>query len=132
LSEILKDSLISNSDHFFHRQIVLNNLYFLSDKNILNLSDKTNCLLADYKFDKEITKLLLIKYPDHKNAENAYESFNKSYLKNEASEKNKIIEIEEGKSVGIDLQNNYLLLVLEGKDRKVILQFLDLAKNYLR
>jgi hypothetical protein len=132
LSKIPKDSLISNSDHFFHKQIVLNNLYFLSDKNILNLSDKTDCLLADYRFDGEIAKLLLIKYPNPGNAENAYESFNKSYLRNEAAEKNKIIEIEKGKSVGLDLQNNYLLLVFEGKDKNITLQLLDWAKNSVK
>lgn len=132
LSRVPKDNLIPNSDHFFHKQILLNNLYFLSDKNILNLSDKTDCLLADFKFDEQILKLLLIKYPDPKNAENAYESFNKSYLKNEASEKNKIIEIEEGKLVGLDLQNNYLLLVFEGKDKRIALQLLDLVKNSLK
>jgi hypothetical protein len=132
LSKIPKDSLISNSDHFFHKQIVLNNLYFLSDKNTLNLSDRTDCVLADFKFDEQILKLLLIKYPDLRNAENAYKSFNKSYLKNEASEKNKIIEIEEGKLVGLDLQNNYLILVFEGKNKDITLQLLDSATNSLK
>ena len=132
LSKVPKDNLIPNSDHFFHKQILLNNLYFLSDKNILNLSDKTDCLLADFKFDEQILKLLLIKYPDHKKAENAYESFNESYLKNEASEKNRIIEMEEGKLVGLDLQNNYLLLVFEGKNKEITLRLLDSAANSLK
>lgn len=132
LSKIPQDHLILNSEHFFHKQILLNNLYFLSDKNILTLSDKTDCLLADFKFDEQILKLLLIKYPDHKNAQNAYESFNKSYLKNNASEKNRIIEIEEGKLVGLDLQNNYLILVFEGKNKNITLQLLDSAANSLK
>lgn len=132
LSKIPKDSLISNSDHFFHRQILLNNFYFLSDKNILNLNEKTDCLLADFKFDEQILRLLLIKYPNPRNAENAYESFNKSYLKNEASVRNKIIEIPEGKFVGLDLQNNYLILVFEGKDKRIALQLLDSAANSLK
>jgi hypothetical protein len=132
LSKIPKDSYIPNSDHFFHKQILLNNLYFLSDKNILNLSDETDCLLADFRFDEQILKLLLIEYPDSGNAQNAYESFNKLYLNNQASEKNKIIEIEEGKLVGMDLEKNYLLLVFEGTDKKNTAQLLESAKNSLR
>jgi hypothetical protein len=53
-------------------------------------------------------------------------------LKNEASEKNKIIEIEEGKLVGMDLEKNYLLLVFEDKDKKITLQLLDSAKSSLK
>lgn len=132
LSKIPKDNQIPNSDHFFNKQILLNNLYFLSDKNILNLSDETDCLLADFKLDEQILKLLLIEYPDSKKANNAYENFNKFYLKNEASEKNKIIEIEEGKLVGMDLEKNYLLLVFEGKDKKITLQLFDSAKSSLK
>ena len=132
LSKIPKDNLIQNSDHFFHKQILLNNLYFLSDKNILNLSDETDCLLADFKFDEQILKFLLIEYPDSKKAQNAYESFNKFYLKNQASEKDKIIEIEEGKLVGVDLGKNYLLLVFEGTDKKITSQLLDSVKNSLK
>jgi hypothetical protein len=131
LSKIPKENQVPNSDHFFHKQILLNNLYFLSDKNILNLSDKTDCLLVDLKFDMEIFKLLLIEYPDSQKANNAYESFNKFYLKNDALEKNKIIEIEEGKLVGMDLEKNYFILVFEGKDKKEILQLLDSVKNSL-
>ncbi len=129
LSKIPKDNQVPNSDHFFHKQILLNNLYFISDKNILNLNDETDCLLADFKLDEQILKLLLIEYTDSKNAKIAYESFNKFYLKNEASEKNKVIEIEEAKLVGMELEKNYLLLVFEGKDKKIILQLLDSVKN---
>lgn len=132
LSKIPKDNQVPNSDHFFHKQILLNNLYFLSDKNILNLSEKTDCLLVDFKLDEQILKLLLIEYPDSKKADNAYGSFNKFYLKNEASEKNKVIEIEEGKLVGTDLEKKYFILVFEGKDKKEILQLLDSAKNPLK
>jgi hypothetical protein len=53
-------------------------------------------------------------------------------LKNEASENNKIIKVEEGKLVGMELEKNYLLLVFEGKDKKIILQLLDSVKNFLK
>jgi hypothetical protein len=131
LSKIPKENLIQNSDHFFHKHILLNNLYFLSDENILNLSEETDCLLADFRFDEQILKLLLIEYPDSEKAQNAYESFDKFYLKNKASEKNRIIEIEEGKLVGMDLVKNYLLLVFEGTEKKITLQLLNWIGNSL-
>lgn len=132
LSKIPKGNLIPNSDHFFHKQILLNNLYFLSDKNILNLSDKTDCLLADFKLDEQILKLLLTEYPDSKKAKNAYKSFNKFYLKNKASEENKIVEIEDGKLVGLDLEKNYLFLIFEGTKKSMVLQLLDSVKDSVK
>lgn len=132
LSKIPQDNLVPNSDHFFHKQILLNNLYFLSAQNILNLTDKTDCLLADFKLDEQILRLLLIEYPDSKKTKDAYESFNQFYLKNKALENNKIIEIEEGKLVGVDLEKNYLILVFDGKDKKSGLQLLGSVKNSLK
>ncbi len=132
LSKIPKDKLIPNSDHFFHKQTLLNNLYFLSDKNILNLTDKTNCLLADFGFDRQILKLLLVEYPDLIQAKDAYESFNEFYLEGEASERERVIEIEQGKLVGIDLEENHLLLVFEGTEKSITLQLLDSVKSFLR
>jgi hypothetical protein len=132
LSKIPKDELIPNSDHFFHKQILLNNLYFLSDKNILNLTDKTDCLLADFGSDGDILRLLVVEYPDLSQAENAYQSFNKLYLKGEASETDRIVEIEQGKLVGVDLGKNYLLLIFEGTEKEIVLRLLDSVKGHLR
>ncbi len=132
LSKIPKDNLIPNSDHFFHKQTLLNNLYFLSDKNILNLTDKTDCLLADFRFDGQILKLLLVEYPDRNEAKKAYESFNKFYLEDEASETKRVTEIEQGKLVGADLAENHLLLAFEGTEKNITLQLLDSVKSSLR
>ncbi len=132
LSKIPKHDLIPDSDHFFHKQMLLNNLYFLSDKNILKLSDETDCILADFKVDEQILKFLLIEYRDSTEARNAYQKFNESYLKNEASEKNRIIEVEEGKLVGMDLERNYLMLVFEGTEKKMTLRLLDSVKNHFK
>jgi hypothetical protein len=74
----------------------------------------------------------LIQYPDFQEANNAYESFNKFYLKNGDIEKNKIIETEDGKLVGMDLEKNHFILVFEGKDKREILQLLDSVKKSLK
>lgn len=132
LSKIPQDKLIPNSDHFFHKHVLLNNLYFLSDKNILSLNDETDCILADFKFDEQILKLLLIEYPDSKKAQGAYESFGKFYLKSQTSEKARAIEVEQGKVVGMDLERNYLMLVFEGMEKRITLRLLDSVKNYLK
>ena len=132
LTKVSKDNLIPNSDHFFHKQTLLNNLYFLSDKNILNLTDKTDCLLADFGFDRQILKLLLVEYPDLNQAKNAYENFNKLYLERDVSKTDRVVEIEEGKLVGVDLVEKYLLLAFEGTEKNVTLQLLDSVKSSLR
>lgn len=132
LTKIPMENLIPNSDHFFHKQTLLNNLYFLSDKNILDLTDKTDCLLADFELDGQILKLLLVKYPDPNEAKNAYQTFNKFYLEGRVSETDRIIEVEQGKLVGIDLAGDYLLLAFEGTEKNITLQLLDSVKNFLR
>ncbi|MCK4225213.1 MAG: hypothetical protein KAX39_08525 [candidate division Zixibacteria bacterium] len=131
VSNIPSDSLISGSIHFFHRQIILKNLYFFSDQNVLNLDRETDCLLADFRMDKYRLKLLLIQYPDTTKAKEAQENLNRFYSKDKSSAEDKIFETKEKKLLGVDLEGNYLIVVFEGRDEKNILWLLDSTKSSL-
>ncbi len=131
VSKIPSDSLIPGSVHFFHKQIILKNLYFFSDQDILNLNEKTDCVLADFTLGKDSLKLLLIQYPDTIKAQEAQENLKKFYLKNKSSIEDRMFEIKEKKLPGIDLEGNYLIVVFEGKDRENILWLLNSTKNSL-
>jgi hypothetical protein len=118
LSKLPVEGLVHNSERFFHKQIVLNNLYFLSTENLLNLNEKTSAVLGDYLLGKMNLKLLLISYPDTFSARSAFESFCTKYLKSSPSSKKVIQKVEEDKFIGIELEKNYLWITFEGQDER--------------
>ena len=72
--------LIDKSARYIKSHILLNQKFFIAHQNILNLSRKTEAVLAQYLQDNQKAQLLLIRYPDSKEAGDAYQSFMKVYL----------------------------------------------------
>ena len=72
--------LVDKSVRYLKSHILLNQRFFIAHQNILNLSRKTEAVLAQYIQDKQKTQLLLIRYPDSKEAVDAYQSFMRVYL----------------------------------------------------
>ena len=72
--------LVDKSIRFLRSHVLLNQRFFISHQNILNLNRKTEALLAQYLRDKQKIQLLLIRYPDLKEAGEAYQRFMKAYL----------------------------------------------------
>jgi hypothetical protein len=72
--------LIDKSVRYLKSHVLLNQRFFIAHQNILNLTRKTEAVLAQYLKDKQKTQLLLIRYPDSKEAGDAYQSFMKVYL----------------------------------------------------
>jgi hypothetical protein len=72
--------LVDKSIRYLKSHVLLNQRFFIAHQNILNLSRKTEAVLAQYLQDKQKTQLLLIRYPNLKEAEDAYQSFMKAYL----------------------------------------------------
>ncbi|MDH4223343.1 MAG: hypothetical protein OEV55_07380 [candidate division Zixibacteria bacterium] len=129
LSKLPQEGKILNSEKFFHKQIVLNNLYFLSTENLLNLDEKTSAVMADYSIGKMNLKLLLISYPDSSQANLALGNFCKKYLKTTPSGKRIIQKVEEDKFIGLELEKNYLWVTFEGKDKVKTREFLQNLKR---
>lgn len=129
LSRLPKEGLIPNSEKFFHKQIVLNNLYFLSTENLLDLSEKTSAVMADYSLGKMSLKLLLVLYPDSSQAKLALDNFCKKYLKTAPLGKRVIQKVEEDKFIGLELEKNYLWITFEGKDKAETGEFLQKIKR---
>jgi hypothetical protein len=72
--------LVDQSVRYLKSHVLLNQRFFIAHPNILNLSRKTEAALAQYLQDKQKTQLLLIRYPDLKEAADAYQSFMRAYL----------------------------------------------------
>ena len=60
LKRLPANGLRADTIHYFHTQICLNALYFFAVENLLQLSRETNAVLADYRFDEESAKLLIV------------------------------------------------------------------------
>jgi hypothetical protein len=72
--------LVDRSVRYLKSHILLNQRFFIAHQNILNLSQRTEAVLAQYTREKQKTHLLLIRYPNVKEARDAYQSFMGAYL----------------------------------------------------
>ena len=72
--------LVDKSVRYLKSHVLLNQRFFIAHQNILGLNRKTEAVLAQYLRDKQKIQLLLIRYPNLKEAGDAYQSFMKAYL----------------------------------------------------
>jgi hypothetical protein len=72
--------LVERSVRYLKSHILLNQRFFIAHQNILNLSRRTEAVLAQYTREKQKVHLLLIRYPSVKEARDAYQSFMGAYL----------------------------------------------------
>ncbi len=72
--------LVDKSVRYLKSHVLLNQRFFIAHQNILNLNRKTEAVLAQYLQDKQKIQLLLIRYPDLKQAGDGYQSFMRVYL----------------------------------------------------
>jgi len=72
--------LVDKSVRYLRSHVLLNQRFFVAHQNILDLSRKTEAALAQYLRGKQKIHLLLIRYPDLKQAGESYRSFMRAYL----------------------------------------------------
>jgi hypothetical protein len=103
--------LIDKSVHYLKSHILLNQRFFIAHQNILNLSRKTEAVLAQYLRGNQKTRLLLIRYPHLKEALEAYQSFMRVYLP-DAKGKDRL-KTEDRKWTFARQRNEFILIVFE-------------------
>jgi hypothetical protein len=101
--------LVDRSTRFLKSHVLLNQRFFIAHQNILNLSRKTDALLAVYLRGGQKVQLLLIRYPDADEARISQESFRKAYMP-DAGGKDQV-KTEDRKWTFIRQRDDYLLLV---------------------
>jgi hypothetical protein len=82
VARLPQENLVPGSARFFHQKLSLDNLLWLGDENILNLSEQTDAVLAAYAYDDAKTHLLVVEYPDAAVAEAAHAALEGSGLEN--------------------------------------------------
>lgn len=127
LTMLPKIGLIPDSVHYFHKHTVLNFHFYLADGNILNLTDKTEALLAQYKIDSSKPRLLIVRYPTAKDAATAYEHFTRTYFKDKPASKasSRIEKVEHGEFTGTRRSRNVLRFVFEAKTKEACAKLLQ-------
>ena len=101
--------LVDKSVRYLKSHVLLNQRFFIAHQNILNLNRKTEAVLAQYIRDKQKTQLLLIRYPNLKEAGDAYQSFMKAYLP-DARGKDRL-ETEDRRWTFVRQRNEFILIV---------------------
>jgi hypothetical protein len=123
------DSLTANSICFFHQKIILNDQYHISGEDRLNLSAKTDCVLADYRVCEDHLKLLLVKYPNPTQAKTVENNLMESHNTKETLSEDEKSASKERQPLGMDLLGEYLILVFEGKDKQNIKWLINSVKS---
>ncbi len=82
VTRLPQENLVPGSARFFHQKLSLDNLIWLGDENILNLSEQTDAVLAVYTYDDTKAQLLVVEYPDAATAEAAHAALEGSGLEN--------------------------------------------------
>jgi hypothetical protein len=107
---------------YFHSAVNLNNRFYIASDNILQLTDKTECVFAEYYEDEQVLGfLLVVRYESEKKAQTAYKSFLRIYMP-EALETGEV-RAEDGLWTVTHLDGNSLGIVFEAaeKDRALML-----------
>jgi hypothetical protein len=120
ISLLSEEGLIPKSVHYFHKQVSLNNHYYLGDSNLLNLGNETEAVLAQYKRGGQKVRLLLCLYKGPKEAEAGFRQFTNAYFSAKQTTENKI-QVEttkNGKFASAFFTEGLLVLVFESPDKK--------------
>ena len=119
-------NLIATSVRYFHKKSGLDYHYFLADKNILELGERTEALLAEYRTGTTKTRLLLVRYPDPEKASAAFDGFVAAYMPEARG--TGIVRTEDGKWTAAKREGP-LVVATFGAPTKAQAEILDRAVN---
>ncbi|HDT11951.1 MAG TPA: hypothetical protein ENN58_04355 [bacterium] len=119
-------NLIPGSVCYLHNHIVLNNLFYISNENILFINNDVPTVLARYKENEQSFYLLILNYPDKRYAEKAHESFLTHYLPDAVDGK---AETNPGKWTGCKLKNNLLVVIFDAPSKELLEEYLFYVKD---
>jgi len=110
-----QNGLVEEGYCYFHHYIWLNAYYFISNDNILNISEKTDCVLAKYGPADHRSYLLIVQYPSEEEALTAFRQFKRTY----APELNKenLVQLEDKTWHTAILDKNLVAAVFNAKTK---------------
>lgn len=129
LSLLPQKDLIGASIRFFHQQSGLNYHFYISDKNVLNLSPSTDALLARYQSGNSKSQLLVFRYPGEAAAGKALDSFVKTVI---PDARNSAAQLPGGKWVAAKSWGPIVVIAYDDPDEDAAVQLVDLVLSKAR
>jgi hypothetical protein len=93
---------------------------------LLNLSPKTEAVLANYQYQAEQALILLVSYPQTDAAANAYTNFLKNYIPD--ADSNGMAKLENNKWCAVTMKDRLLTIVLEADSRQLADKLLNAVR----
>ena len=128
---------------FFRSYLVLNSIFYLSEKNILNLDLSTEAVVAPYAWvsdtaDHKRSRFLVVKYEDQQHARQALNHFHDVYLPefkkqltgDSATESPSLFKLEDG-WLAYKLIGNHIAVVFECPDQESASQIIKKNESNL-
>ena len=123
LSRLPAQGLQSENIRYLRHPILLNYHYYISDENILQISNNTDVTLASYRINGQNAMMMLVKYPESRKATESRERFLKFYLPD--ADPAGIALLENGKWAAVKGHQQLLAVVLEADSRELAVHLLQ-------
>jgi len=127
ITHIPQADLVPESIFYFHHYVWLNAFYYITDKNILNIDDSTDAVLAKYGEPSSRYYLLLVEYLTRENADKAHTSFIENYAPELGS--NTAIQTEDGKWIGCSQYGKILVAVFNAPAKENVTGLIEKIIN---
>lgn len=118
------------SVRYFHNHQSLNYHYFVSEKNVLRLNEKTECALAAYRTGERSFYQLWVRYPNSSAADAAYDYFLRNYTPGKW--RMGMVQEEENTWTALAKHNEFLAVALGVPVPAVADSLREAAKDILR
>jgi hypothetical protein len=130
LTKLPAEGLQSENIRYLHHPILLNYHYYISDENLLGISNDTNVALANYRLNDTNAVLMLVEYSGSDIAQKAADRFLRFYLPEATLEpdSSKTALLENGKWAALRGQKHILAVVLEADSRELAQNLLQMVK----
>ncbi|MGM0530096.1 MAG: DUF6599 family protein [Bacteroidota bacterium] len=122
-------SLVKGSTFFFYHHAWQNKFRYISNENIFNIDDHVNALLNQYGGPQNRYYLLIVEYPDRKQARKACKKGRKKFSK--IIKRKRVGQDEDGLWMGCDTEDQLLMFVIDAPSKEEATYLLDqTAENY--
>jgi hypothetical protein len=125
-----EQDLVPEGYCYFHHYIWLNSYYYIANYNILDINDHTDGVIAKYGPPDKRSYLLLIRYPDKKAAQAAYDKFIGDFspeLKTESA-----VRLKDNSWHAAALQGTFVASVFNGQSEEEAVALLELTKRKIQ
>ncbi len=127
VGQLPPEGLIQESIKYFKHHIWLNSYYFISDENILHITEKTEAVMAKYQKNDNKIILLLVRYPDQEKSVLAYDNFLRNFVPE--MKEGLTYQIEDGSWVACKLDSSLIKVVFNASEEQNALELLGTIKQ---